>query len=192
MNVGILALAAGKARRFGSDKRLARLPNGKYCIAAFLEQIEASGLPVLVCLAPGDEELGSMLDDRGCRHYTCTRAAEGMGGTLAQGITQAGDWDGVLIALADMPWIAPETYRTVARQLNSQSICVPEYLGQRGHPVGFGSHYYEEIAALSGDRGAREILTAYAGIIRPIPVADPAIKRDIDVPEDISAGDTSD
>ena len=192
MNVGIIALAAGKARRFGSDKRVARLPDGKYCIAAFLEQIEASGLPVLVCLAPGDEALGSMLDDRGCRHCICSRAAEGMGGTLAQGITQAGDWDGVLIALADMPWIAPETYRTVARHLDPQSICVPEYRGRRGHPVGFGSDFYEQIAALGGDTGARELLTAYAGIIRPIPVADPAIRRDIDVPEDLRAGDTVD
>ena len=182
----MLALAAGKARRFGSDKRLARLPDGRYCIEAFLDQLADSDLPLLVCLDPADNEVAELLSARGCPHLPCPRAAEGMGGTLAQGITLLPDWDGVLVALADMPWIAADTYRIVASQLTPDIICIPTYHGERGHPVGFGRQFFDLVAALTGDAGAREIVDKHSSSIRQIAVADPAIRRDVDVPEDLT------
>jgi len=186
VNVGILALAAGRARRFGSDKRLARLPDGRYCIEAFLDQAEASGLPVMVCLAAGDRQLADLLDARGCRYHACERAAEGMGGTLAEGITRIPDWDGVLVALADMPWVSAETYRAVAGQLSANRICAPEYNDRRGHPVGFGRALFGELAALGGDSGARDLLARHPGYIDKVAVEDPAILKDIDLPQDLA------
>lgn len=186
MNVGILALAAGKARRFGSDKRLARLPDGRYCIEAFLDQAQASGLPVIVCLAPGDRQLADLLDARDCRHHSCERAAEGMGGTLAEVINRIPDWDGILVALADMPWISAATYRAVAGQLSPDGICVPVYNGCRGHPVGFGRALFDEIAALGGDSGARDLLARHPDRVHRVAVADAAILKDIDLPQDLA------
>lgn len=185
MKVGVLALAAGRARRFGSDKRLARLPDGQYCIEAFLDQLAASELPLLVCLGPADSEVAELLSARGCPHVACRRAAEGMGGTLADGITHVPDWDGVLVALADMPWIAADTYRIVASQVAPGSICIPTYHGKRGHPVGFGSQFFELIAALTGDTGARDVVEKHSDLTRLVAVADPAIRRDVDVPGDL-------
>jgi molybdenum cofactor cytidylyltransferase len=186
VKVGILALAAGKARRFGSDKRLARLPDGRYCIEAFLDRAEASGLPVMVCLAAGDRQLADLLDVRGCRYHTCERAAEGMGGTLAEAITHIPDWDGVLVALADMPWISADTYRAVAGQLSPDGICVPVYSGRRGHPVGFGRALFGEIAALGGDSGARDLLARHPDRLDEVTVEDAAILKDIDLPQDLA------
>ena len=40
MTAGVLVLAAGRARRFGSDKRLARLPDGRRSIDALLDRLE--------------------------------------------------------------------------------------------------------------------------------------------------------
>ncbi len=186
MNVGILALAAGKARRFGSDKRLARLPDGRYCIEAFLDQAEASGLPMMVCLAAGDRRLVDLLDARGCRYHACERAAEGMGGTLAEGITHIPDWEGVLVALADMPWISADTYRAVASHLSPDGICVPVCKGRRGHPVGFGRALFGEIAALGGDSGARDLLARHPDLLNKVAVEDTAILKDIDLPKDLA------
>ena len=186
MKVGILALAAGRARRFGSDKRLARLPDGRYCIEAFLDQLAESGLPALICLGPEDRELGRLLDHRGCPYCHCPRAAEGMGGTLADGITRVPRWDGVLVALADMPWIAADTYRAVASALEPGTICVPVFEGKRGHPVGFDRKFYADIAALRGDNGARALLKTFRDSVREVAVADPAIRRDVDTPEDLA------
>lgn len=46
--------------------------------------------------------------------------------------------DGFVIALADMPYIQPETIRAVADSLaEGASIVIPIYQNQRGHPVVF-------------------------------------------------------
>jgi molybdenum cofactor cytidylyltransferase len=188
VKVGVLALAAGRARRFGSDKRVARLPDGRHCIEAFLDQVSDSGLPALVCLAPGEDALAKALDNRDCPCHLCAHAAAGMGATLADGIKAVTDWDGVLVALADMPWITAGTYRAVAHSLAPGRISIPVFEGQRGHPVGFSRAYFPAIAGLGGDAGARDLLRRYAASVDEVRVADPAILKDIDLPEDIAAG----
>jgi molybdenum cofactor cytidylyltransferase len=64
MTVGVIVLAAGRARRFGSDKRQALLPDGLQVLEALLGQINESGLPILVCLDENDDALAFELDGR--------------------------------------------------------------------------------------------------------------------------------
>jgi molybdenum cofactor cytidylyltransferase len=109
-----------------------------------------------------------------------------MGATLAQGVGQLPGWDGVLVAMADMPWILPATYRAVAMRLDGGTIAVPTHSGRRGHPVGFGRDFYPALATLGGDTGARRLLGSHGASVIEVPVADPAIHRDIDSPADLS------
>jgi molybdenum cofactor cytidylyltransferase len=187
MTVGVLVLAAGQARRFGADKRMATLRDGSRSIEALLEQLNASGLPAVVCIGPEDKEIAALLDRHGVHWQVCKRSGEGMGGTLAEGIACANSWEGVLVVLADMPWTWGSTYQTVANRVEEKSICVPTYAGRRGHPVGFGKKYYQEIAALGGDIGARGLLEKYPDNVLEVTVDDPGILRDIDKPEDIAS-----
>ena len=186
MNVGILVLAAGRAARFGSDKRLARLPCGRRVIDATCASVRDSGLPFLVCLGTLDALVAETLNDQQIPRFGCSRAAEGMGASLAEGARNIPGWSGVLVALADMPWIRPDTYRNVAARVVGNRIVVPVCSGQRGHPVGFGSEFYPELAALGGDTGARHLLRIHSGSVIEVPVADPAILRDIDTAGDLS------
>jgi len=188
VTTGILLLAAGRARRFGTDKRLALLPHGHSVIHATIANVRASGLPFLVCLGARDTELIRRLQREGYRCQPCMRAGEGMGATLAEGVGHIPGWDGVLVALADMPWIAPVSYGLVAERLSVDSIVVPVHRGRRGHPVGFGRHFFPELVALRGDVGARPLLDAHTNRITELPLADPAINRDIDVPSDLLTG----
>lgn len=190
MKVGILALAAGSARRFGADKRLARLASGQTVLSAFLAQAGASGLPILLCLAEQDTGLAMEIESTRVTCLLCRRAREGMGATLAEGVGGIPDWDGVLVALADMPWISPDTYRRLARCLSGSTICVPAYHGLRGHPVGFGSAFFGELSRLGGDTGARIVLDRHPGEVREVEVDDPAIRLDIDHPGDLRPTET--
>jgi molybdenum cofactor cytidylyltransferase len=185
VNCGVLLLAAGRAVRFGADKRLARLRDGRTVIGTTLDNIRGSGLPLLVCLAEGDDELARCMDEMDMPWLPCRRAGEGMGGTLAEGVLHIPDWDGVIVALADMPWIAPATYSAVAGQLAPRNIVAPVHGGRRGHPVGFGRQFYPALAALGGDTGARSVLALYAASVAELPVPDAAIHRDIDLPADL-------
>lgn len=185
MRVGVLILAGGRASRFGADKRLARLADGRGVLETTVHQVLACGLPCLVCLGQDDKDLADTLAQSGVAVHLCARSAQGMGGTLAEGVAHIPAWDGLLVVLADMPWVTPGTYATIATQLQADNICVPVYNGKRGNPVGFGKHFFAPLTRLGGDAGARGLLQANEDRVVEISVDDPAIHRDIDQPQDL-------
>jgi len=186
VTVGILLLAAGRSVRFGSDKRLALLPNGQTVLEATLENIQASNLPALVCLANGEDAAAEMCDRMCVNFVVCENANLGMGHTLAEGIVHISGWQGVLVALADMPFVRPATYNLLGSSLFSGAICRPQCDGRAGHPVAFSANYFGELTEHVGEVGARELLSKYAAKVSVIECTDPGILRDIDRPSDLS------
>ena len=185
MNTGILLLAAGQSRRFGSDKRNALLPCGQTLLVRCGRHALDSGMPVIVCLRMDDQQLAEQLQSLGASTLLCPEADQGMGATLAYGIGHVQGWDSVLIALADMPDIKPATFCKVAMAVHPGQICQPEHNGTPGHPVGFSSSYFTEIAGLGGDNGARNLVARNRRALTRLPVDDPGILRDIDRPTDL-------
>lgn len=181
MNTGALVLAAGYSRRFGSDKRRYAL-DGSPLLARTLAQVEAAGIRCRVCLRPGERPLEMGLAD--VEFIECPGASRGMGATLADGVRSCGDWDGLLVVLGDMPWIAPASYRRVADALSPDRIVQPFREGRPGHPVGFGSAFYPALEALDGEQGGREVIRANPAALLRIPLDDPGIHRDLDEPLD--------
>ena len=185
MTVGILMLAAGKAERFGSDKRLARLPAGGFLLQHSIDNARASGFELRVCVGASDTKLMAQLDATGVCHIACTQSHLGMGHTLAQGVSQIPPWDGLLVALGDMPYLRPKTFVAVAGALLPGAICVPRFNGIAGHPVGFSAEYFRHLRQLSGDSGARDILAKNSDSVLSLVLDDPGICRDIDYPADL-------
>ncbi len=183
---GIL-LAAGRASRYGANKLLAPLPDGTPVAVAAARAL-AAALPGALAVVNGDDAaLAQRLEALGLRVGVCPVADLGMGASLAWGVAQTPEADGWLIALADMPWIAPGTLRMVARAVaRPEAIAAPYYLGRRGHPVAFGAAYYKELTGLSGDMGARAVLEAHRRNHVAVACADPGVLRDIDTPEDLN------
>jgi molybdenum cofactor cytidylyltransferase len=104
-----------------------------------------------------------------------------MGATLSHGIAQARGADGWVVALADMPRIAPETIRKVVAELEGGAmIAAPVRNGERGHPVGFGAGLRDELLALDGDQGARSVLERHREAVKLIECDDPGILLDVD------------
>jgi molybdenum cofactor cytidylyltransferase len=181
----ILLLAAGNGRRFGSDKRVACLSDGRRLIDASVDVLLATALPVFACLRLGEEELADALAHRGVTVIGCRNAAGGMGASLAEGVAALSreDWPAVLIALADMPFVSPVSVAAVARAVTPDSICAPGYRGKRGHPVAFGRDFFPELTRCKGDRGAADLLQRHRAALRLLPLDDPGILRDVDTPE---------
>lgn len=187
---GIL-LAAGYSKRFGSNKLLQALPAGTphagvpIALAAARNFVEALPEPIVV-LRPRAQKLGKLLRDAGCNTVVCKNAGEGMGTSLAAGVRAAADADGWVVALADMPFLRPETIRVVAKAISDgAAIAAPAYRGERGHPVGFARRFLEELFALHGDQGARELLARHRDLIKLHEVDDAGVLRDIDKPSDL-------
>jgi molybdenum cofactor cytidylyltransferase len=109
-----------------------------------------------------------------------------MGASLAHGIGHARAADIWVIALADMPRIAPDTIRKVIAGVEQGArIAAPVYKGERGHPVGFGASLRDELLALDGDEGARAVIERHRGDLRLIECDDPNVLYDIDRKSDL-------
>jgi len=186
VTIGVVLLAAGRSRRFGSDKRQAALPSGRTVLDQTLHQIMVSGLPLRVCLSPRDTDLVTRLAGRGIVPVVCGRSELGMGETLAEAITSVQQWDAAVIALADMPFIAASSFTAVAQASTGNTIVAPFYRGQRGHPVAFGARFFGDISELRGDRGAQRLIQRYPGSVHELALPDPGILRDVDHPADIA------
>jgi len=190
-NIRGILLAAGYSKRFGSNKLLQALPAGSthagmpIALAAAHHLLEV--LPEsLAVVRPRAQKLGALLRDAGCNTVVCKNASEGMGTSLATGVRAAPEADGWVVVLADMPFILPDTIRSVAQALRAgAAIAAPSFRGERGHPVGFARRFYPELSALRGDEGARLLLAQHPESIVLLEVEDRGVLRDIDKPSDL-------
>jgi molybdenum cofactor cytidylyltransferase len=184
--VGIL-LAAGASRRFGADKLTHILPDGDLVAVRACRNLLDGTDEVLAVVRPGSEVLAALLQAEGAEVRICTDAEQGMSASLVFGILARPEAAGWLIALADMPWIAPTTIRKVAEALRlGATIAAPSWQGRRGHPVGFSRVLGPDLTALKGDEGAKVVLQAYLEQLHLVECDDPGILQDIDKPEDLN------
>jgi molybdenum cofactor cytidylyltransferase len=184
--VGIL-LAGGASTRFGSNKLLHPLPDGTPLAVASLRNLKAAVPRVVAVVRPGADALAQLLRAGGAEITVCDRADDGMGTTLAHAVRASRDADGWLVALADMPFIRPDTIRRVAERLAAgAALAAPRHAGERGHPVGFAARFGAALAGLTGDAGARDLVRAEAGVLELVDCDDPGVVRDIDTPADLA------
>jgi molybdenum cofactor cytidylyltransferase len=184
-SVGVVVLAAGFSRRFGTVKLGATLSNGNTVFGQTLHHISQASNNILIVTRT---ELKDLLLRNGAPSQSlliCPDAEQGMGHTLACGIRAIQGWDACLVCLGDMPFIEPQTYRQLLTALTPHNIVVPEYAGQRGNPVGFGAHWFDQLLHPEGDNGGRELLRANPAFVDAVVVADPAVLQDIDTPQDL-------
>lgn len=185
MTTAIL-LAAGLARRFGSQKLLVPLPDGR----ALVEVAASKLLPVcseVVAVVGADPAVKSRLESLGCRVVVNAAAESGMGGSIACGVAAAPDARAWLVALGDMPFIAGQTLARLANEGDpARHIVIPRYDSLRGHPVRFPPALRDELLALQGDRGARDILARHVDRHVVIETQDSGVIADVDTPADLA------
>ena len=142
---------------------------------------------VLAVVPLGATALAAALEAEGCEVLATDRTDRGMGASLAAAVEATATADGWIVALGDMPAIAPATISWIAQALvDGATVAAPfDADGRRGHPVGFGAGLRAELQALDGDVGARHVIEAHAAAVTAIVVDDPGIFVDIDTAQDL-------
>jgi len=186
---GIL-LAAGEGRRFGGGKLLQPLADGTPLALAAADTLRRGGVErVMAVVRPDDPGLARHLEGAGAEAVPSAASERGMGASLAAGVAAAPEAEGWLIALADMPWIAPATVAAVAGAVRAGALlAAPVHGGRGGHPVGFSAALGDELRALDGDAGARGVVAGHRQRLVQVAVDDPGVLRDVDEPGDLREG----
>lgn len=182
----MVILAAGQGKRFGGPRHKLEQPlGGSTVLGRTLSTALGSGLRVVVvCSESLAPSVRRSVAARDVVVLPPAAAAEGMGRSIAAGVSAAANAPGWLILPGDMPMLKPETLRRVAARLSEDPVVFAQHRGQRGHPVGFSAELYSELIALQGDEGARRLLARYAA--QPVVVDDPGVLVDVDTPADLA------
>ena len=178
MTLAIALLAAGGATRFGSrklDTFCAGKPLGRWALHV------ARALPY--------EKLAVIVDGHspsfaiGYEQLVNDDAAAGIGTSVALAARWAAGCDTLLIMLADMPLVSPETLDKLAAARGPAAVAYPG--NDPGVPACFPAHLFPALEALTGDSGAGRVLRGLANVTLIETSAEEL--RDVDRPEDLAA-----
>ena len=153
-------------------------------LAVFREVLTDVG----VVIRPSEPDIAALATAADCHVIEAADAALGLSRSLAAGVAAMRHADGLLIGLADMPFVRPDTLCTVlaAMRRHPHRIVRPAHDGKPGNPVGFAASHYPALTRLQGDAGARDFLSGCAGVLR-VAVEDAGVLRDVDHAGDLLA-----
>ncbi len=184
-------LAAGKSQRFGSPKQIASL-NGQPLIvkalAPFFEQQQLiANLDSFVLVLGAYQQTIKKILPSYIKVHTAQDWQLGMGHSLSSAVKAAPEaCNAVMVTLADQVALSRFDVCTLikAYQQHPDRILVSEYAGQLGVPAIFPKHYFSQLGALTGDKGAKPIIEQYAKTLIRVPCSRAAL--DIDTVQDLA------
>jgi molybdenum cofactor cytidylyltransferase len=189
-----VVLAAGRATRFGAPKQLVEV-DGLPLVAHAVRTAGAAGLaPVLVVVGhEGDAVAAAALRGGEVQVVENPDHAAGQSTSLRVGLEAAAGTDAevAVVLLADQPGIDPTLVRAVVAAVGGAEAARARYDDGPGHPVALARSVWPRAAAVSGDRGARDLLRELEVVEVVVAGAAP---RDVDHPADLTddPGDVAD
>ncbi|AWK86982.1 NTP transferase domain-containing protein [Azospirillum thermophilum] len=186
--IAALVLAAGRSSRMGGTNKLLAEVEGRPLVARTVDAVLASqAVQVIVVTGHQGEAVGAALADRRVTLVHNPSFAEGLSSSLRAGLAAVpGDADGVVVCLGDMPLVSAAVIdRLIAayNPLEGRAICIPTIQGKQGNPVLWDRGFFAEMAALSGDAGAKRLIGAHADRLCEVPVDDAGVLFDVDTPD---------
>jgi molybdenum cofactor cytidylyltransferase len=187
-----VVLAAGLSRRMGARNKLLIEVDGTPMVRRVVESAVAAGLePMTVVVGHGAPDVRRALDGLPISFVENERPETGLSRSLRVALRALpGDVVAAVVLLADMPWVERGHITALIGAFDpnaGREICVPVHAGRRGNPVLWSSRYFDQMAEVKGDVGARALLDVHAARVHEVPVAGTGVLRDIDTPEALAA-----
>jgi molybdenum cofactor cytidylyltransferase len=189
--VAAIVLAAGRSTRMGRNKLMADLEGEPLLLRAVDAALASRARPVIVVTGHESEKATAALQGRAISIVHNPDYEKGLSTSLRRGIAALpADADAALVCLGDMPKIEARLLDRLMQAFNpveGRAICVPAWQGKRGNPVLWGRQFFPEMAALTGDVGAKHLMAEHPELVVEVPVEDDGILADVDTPEALAA-----
>lgn len=186
--VSAIVLAAGRSQRMGVAKLTLKLGD-KSLLEHVIDNVLASKVSeVIVVLGPETVHLRSSLEGlRRVKVVENQQPDQGQSSSLRlglQGISQQAQ--AAIILMGDQPLVTSDTIDAIINKYaqSRAPIVAPLYQGQRGSPVLFDRSLLGELMAVQGDKGGREIIEKYKGLMASVSFESPLVGADVDTWED--------
>ena len=193
MKITAIILAAGFSKRFEGNKLLA-VYQGKPMVMHIMEKVARQTFYEMIVVSQYEEvlKLVNELTDIKC-HTKCIKNSHpevGVSESIRLGIKACNPCDAYMFFVGDAPYIEEETIQEMMKcyktlEVKETAILCPYYKGNRGNPVIFGKDYEEELIALQGDEGGKQIIRRYPERVIQYEVKNSKELLDIDTQQDL-------
>ncbi len=187
-----IILASGSSTRFGRPKQLLKL-KGTYLLEYVLNAALESKLNHVVLVLGHKHQrilqaLGARTTHERLQVVINHRYFEGQSRSLQAGLLKIRQaFPAAMFLLGDQPLLNSKTIDHMLDRFrySGKDICVPVYKGKRGNPTIFKQVLYDQLLAIEGDIGARNIIRANPKRVLDIEIDDPLCFFDIDSQKDL-------
>lgn len=163
---------------------------GKPLLLRILDNLRRAKVTETVVVLGSEADLvRQQVDLRGTTVVLNPEFESGMSSSLRRGVAALSRAPtGILVVLADQPFVDPATVRTLAARHagGDGRIFIPTFEGVRGNPVLLDRSLEPELKELHGDIGCRALFPLHQEEIREVSVPDPGILIDVDTPQELS------
>lgn len=158
--IAVILEAAGDSKRFGSNKLLHIMDDGRPMIASILDAVRSLDVYKKILVTQYDEvaKLASDFDI-----VMNDRPDLGISSSMKLGLAAAGDADAYMFCVCDQPGLTTATLEKLVEtyKKGTAGIVSLSWQGEMRNPKIFSSRYKEELMKLEGDTGGRQIIDAH-------------------------------
>jgi CTP:molybdopterin cytidylyltransferase MocA len=180
-----IVLAAGSSTRLEGPKQLLDFKR-KPLVSYAIESAQMAGLaPIVLVVGDHEDAIRQAVEAYDIKIVRNPNPDLGQSSSLQIGLNGiSSNVEAVIFLLADMPLISAELIiEMILRHRKGLSpIIVPYAGGRRGNPVLFDRITFEKLLQIKGDRGGRDIFSAFT---HEQLEWDDSIHFDVDTPEDL-------
>jgi molybdenum cofactor cytidylyltransferase len=186
--VAALLLAAGQSRRMGTLNKLLIGIDGKPMVRHVAEAVAASQASAMIVVTGHERErVEAALAGLTASFVHNPDYAQGLSTSVKRGLAALpAEVDGAVVCLGDMPMVTAAAIDRLIGAFNAvegRAICVPTRRGKRGNPILLSRQFFPELAAVSGDIGARELIALHPELVAEVEMESDGVLTDIDTPQ---------
>lgn len=191
MNIAAIILAAGSSSRMKQSKQLLDI-HGEQLLAKTVQAVLNAGIAdVAVVLGADEEQHRKIIERLPVETVFNKHWQRGMGSSLKAGLlhvlSQHPSLDAVMVLVCDQPLLERGNISGLVERYHEtgKPIIASRYSGKPGVPALFDKSYFEQLARLADDQGAKKVILQNMEDVSEVDF--PGGEVDLDTREDYDA-----